>query len=94
MMNADGFAGFSRRQQHIGTRGTLPVPGARLISGQRKFRGNGKSGVDPDVRSAPSTKRYLVSHASNISPCGCSPPALVQSQQDGWLRPIRRKGGR
>jgi hypothetical protein len=28
MMNADGFAGFSRRQQRIGTRGISPVPGA------------------------------------------------------------------
>jgi hypothetical protein len=32
MMNADGFAGFSRRQQRIGTRGTLPVPGACFLS--------------------------------------------------------------
>jgi hypothetical protein len=28
MMNADGFAGFSRRQQRMGTRGISPVPGA------------------------------------------------------------------
>jgi threonine dehydrogenase-like Zn-dependent dehydrogenase len=28
MVNADGFAGFSRRQQRIGTRGISPVPGA------------------------------------------------------------------
>jgi hypothetical protein len=28
MVNADGFAGFSRRQQRIGTRGIQPVPGA------------------------------------------------------------------
>jgi hypothetical protein len=31
MVNADGFAGFSRRQQRIGTRGILPVPGACLL---------------------------------------------------------------
>ena len=28
MVNAVGFAGFSRRQQRIGTRGISPVPGA------------------------------------------------------------------
>jgi hypothetical protein len=28
MMDADGFAGFSRRQQRMGTRGISPVPGA------------------------------------------------------------------
>src|SRR5215475_12065307 len=33
MMNADGFAGFSRRQQRIGTRGISPVPGACLPVG-------------------------------------------------------------
>jgi hypothetical protein len=37
MMNADGFAGFSRRQQRMGTRGISPVPGACYLLKSRRI---------------------------------------------------------
>jgi hypothetical protein len=43
MMSADGFAGFSRRQQRMGTRGISPVPGACQLSEAAPMAASGTS---------------------------------------------------